>query len=137
MIKKTRFGKDCSYQTAQLDENGDITLVYCNHVDNKNDYEGNCNENNCPFNKKEKIDVLKYEYVYFKKTGISKVKHTDIYTCYTNSDNTILAHVKWNAAWRQYCFYIYMETVYSAGCLEDILDFIGRVNKEHRGNIKE
>jgi hypothetical protein len=51
------FGKYCYYQICQWEEN-EITnsnykeeepvLVYCNHPDNPDDHEGNCNFKLCP-----------------------------------------------------------------------------------------
>ena len=52
------FGKGCGYQCCRWEENEETggpdykearpALVFCNHKQNKNDFEGNCNERLCP-----------------------------------------------------------------------------------------
>jgi len=57
-MSKDWFGKTCTFLIAQWEEN-EITggpdyqevepsLTFCNHPDNKNEYEGNCNRKYCP-----------------------------------------------------------------------------------------
>ena len=36
-----------------------------------------------------------------------------------------LGVVKWHAQWRRYCFFPAGDTLFDAGCLEEIQDFIG------------
>ena len=41
-----------------------------------------------------------------------------------NKDKDFLGHIRWNSQWRQYCFMPDANTIYSAGCLREIADFI-------------
>ena len=47
-------------------------------------------------------------------------------------DGVPLGHIQWKAHWRQYCFYPIEDTLYNAGCLNDIADFM----KENRKTRK-
>jgi hypothetical protein len=38
----------CKYLTYQRDCNDEICIVFCINCENKNDYEGNCNSDDCP-----------------------------------------------------------------------------------------
>ena len=44
-------------------------------------------------------------------------------------DRIQLGIIKWKSQWRQYCFFPESDTLYNAGCLNDIADFM----KENRG----
>lgn len=57
------FGKLCEHQCCQWEET-ELTagpeyseahpvLIFCDHVNNPDDYEGNCTEKLCPLHKKE------------------------------------------------------------------------------------
>ena len=39
---------ECEFYMYQFDSNGEVAICYCNHPDNKNDYEGNCEHALCP-----------------------------------------------------------------------------------------
>lgn len=69
-----------------------------------------------------------YKYLHFIKTG-QKAK-TSVWSCRNNHSAVELGEIKWYPAWRQYCYFPAARAVYSAGCLEDIRDFIGQLQKE-------
>ncbi|KKL58874.1 hypothetical protein LCGC14_2220980 [marine sediment metagenome] len=48
-----------------------------------------------------------------------------------------LGSISWNGAWRQYCFYSDDLVFWSSGCLKGIVDFLERINKEHRKKIRK
>jgi hypothetical protein len=48
-----------------------------------------------------------------------------------NRTGDVLGQVRWNGAWRSYCFYPVPETVWSGGCLEDVSTFIRQATDEH------
>ncbi len=63
-----------------------------------------------------------YEYIRFvKKMGKPK---TSVWTCENIKSGYELGTIKWHGPWRQYCFFVTAPAVYSAGCHEDIADFI-------------
>ncbi len=47
-----------------------------------------------------------------------------------------LGKISWNGAWRQYCFYSDDLVYWSASCLKGIVEFLERINKEHRKKLK-
>jgi hypothetical protein len=63
------FGKGCKYLAAQWDccdvdadtehtgcyKEDEPVLVFCNHINNKKQYEGNCNKKDCPLLIEDKI----------------------------------------------------------------------------------
>jgi hypothetical protein len=51
-------------------------------------------------------------------------KRTLVWSVNSLSSTELLGWVKWYAPWRQYCFFPEDGTTYSAGCLEEINDFI-------------
>ena len=67
--------------------------------------------------------IAEYEYIYFREcTNISG--KTKKWHCCNKKSTEILGLVKWSGNWRQYCFYPFQSTVFSKGCLADIIDFI-------------
>ena len=74
----------------------------------------------------------KYEYLIFEKAAQQPPK-TSIWECKNAKSETVLGIVKWYGAWRQYCYFPTVQAVYSAGCLKDIVDFIGQIDKAGGG----
>ena len=71
-----------------------------------------------------------YKYIYFGK--VAENPKTSIWSCRNNKTDTELGKIAWCPAWRQYCYYPSCEAVYSAGCLDDIADFIKSAMEEKR-----
>ena len=44
----------------------------------------------------------------------------------------LLGLIKWNGAWRQYCFYPGENTFWSSGCNQGITDFLIEINQIQR-----
>ena len=70
-----------------------------------------------------------YKYIYFHELPPSGKTH--IWACRDASSHCEIGRVKWYPDWRQYCFFP-NEAVFSAGCLRDVTDFLGRVQAERR-----
>lgn len=56
------FGKNCTYLLGKWDYEDDEkenppVLTYCKHTENKNKFEGNCNEHMCPLSKEFKENI--------------------------------------------------------------------------------
>ena len=47
-----------------------------------------------------------------------------------------LGVIKWHGAWRSYCFFPARETVFSAGCMGDLIRFISEANGEQHAKWK-
>jgi hypothetical protein len=71
----------------------------------------------------------KYEYLVFEKAGQQPPK-TSAWDCKNAKSGTVLGMVKWYGPWRQYCYFPTAQAVYSAGCLNDITQFMGQLKKK-------
>ena len=69
-------------------------------------------------------DVHGYQYISISWAGSSPSGKTARYQVINNNSSDPLGEIRWWAQWRQYVFVPYPETIYSAGCLQDIRDFI-------------
>jgi hypothetical protein len=58
------------------------------------------------------------------KTQAWSVEHKD--------DGSFLGMIKWHGAWRQYCFFPSPHCVWSAGCLDDVVAFLGKQMEARR-----
>ena len=53
-------------------------------------------------------------------------RKTSIYHIYNHDlpERVFLGDIKWNGAWRKYCFYPASETLWDTQCLQCVVDFI-------------
>ena len=65
-----------------------------------------------------------YEYIQMSWAGSSPSGKTQKYTVYAKKYGSKLGTIKWFAHWRQYAFMPDPQTVFSAGCMDDINHFI-------------
>ena len=72
------------------------------------------------------------EYKYIRFVKINEKPKTSVWSCLNKSSGTELGTVGWYAPWRQYCFFNRVQAVYSAGCLNDIADFIKSAMEERK-----
>lgn len=72
---------------------------------------------------------MSYEYIEMEKLGTSPSGKTDVYGVYSVKGHDLLGTVKWFGRWRQYTFFPAEYSVFSAGCLEDVVDFLGNLKK--------
>ena len=82
-----------------------------------------------------------YKGKYFSIYSIIKEnRKTPIYWL-LNNDNFNLGEIKWFPAWRKYCFYPNMDTIWDTKCLEEVIEFMNQINNKRRSdnvkNIKE
>ena len=68
------------------------------------------------------------EYIHFVKKA-DKPK-TSVWSCRNNRSGDELGEIKWYPAWRQYCYFPACPAVYSVDCLEEINNFIQRLQEE-------
>ena len=68
---------------------------------------------------------MKTEFQYIKFVQQTSKGVTSVWSCRNTRYGDELGVVKWNGAWRQYCYFPTVQAVYSAGCLLDITEFIG------------
>jgi len=62
---------------------------------------------------------------------------TQVYVVRNIKSQSIIGYIKWLCAWRQYCFFPEPDTVYSVGCLQDIIEFINKEAELKRANLKD
>jgi hypothetical protein len=68
------------------------------------------------------------EYLEFKI--IRELPKTKLFSVMSKSSGEVLGRIGWYPQWRQYVFNPCSETIYSAGCLKDIKDFIDKLAYE-------
>ncbi len=71
-----------------------------------------------------------YKYLIFVQAP-NPGRKTSVWECRNKKSQTVLGHVKWYGAWRQYCYFPMVQAVYNAGCLDDIADFIRQLGVQH------
>ncbi len=64
----------------------------------------------------------KFKHIYFKK--IEQKAKTSMWICSHNISHLELGIIEWYAPWRQYVFYPSDGTLFSGGCLDDIIAFM-------------
>jgi hypothetical protein len=67
---------------------------------------------------------MKTEYKYLRFTQIGDTGKTTRWACMNHVSICNLGEIRWYGPWRQYCYYPPIESIFSAGCLQDIADFI-------------
>jgi len=83
--------------------------------------------------KGEKVnEPVEYKYFSVNPQPRKPGRKTREYFIVNKSQGVRLAVIKWYGAWRQYCFFPSpdAETVWNAGCLTDVQDFLKRLKEE-------
>lgn len=65
-----------------------------------------------------------YEFIIIVLRGMTPSGKTAIFDVRSKRGEDLLGTIRWFARWRQYAFYPASLTIYSAGCLDDIADFL-------------
>jgi hypothetical protein len=69
-----------------------------------------------------------YKYIGFRE--VEKKAKTSVWECFNKSAGSILGTLSWYGAWRQYCFFPEFDTVWSAGCLQDVIAFMNWLKEQ-------
>ena len=112
---------------------GEVLLIMLKQTNKKID---ECQEKTVPaskiksWGKYEKNPLSKY--LVFEELP-SKPK-TRVFEVVSFTTNEKLGIIKWNPAWRQYCFFTTNEfkVIYSTGCMTDIIKFVKSLNEKHK-----
>lgn len=75
---------------------------------------------------------LKTEYEYITMWHMPSNGKTSLWRVDNRRFGTVIGSISWYGAWRQYCFFPGEKTVFSAGCLRDIQNFIGALMAERK-----
>lgn len=70
------------------------------------------------------------KYLEFFKAG--HTGKTEVYDVLSKHQGSILGHIKWYGAWRQYCFWPSPETIFNPDCMADIIEFIKELMAERK-----
>lgn len=62
---------------------------------------------------------------------------TLIYKILNINNQISLGLIKWNPAWRQYCFFPESDCIFSTGCMNDIIKFIDKLKLAHQEKMKQ
>jgi len=75
-----------------------------------------------------------YNYIIFKK--FAQKEKTSVWYCLNKSGDYRLGRIQWNPGWRQYCFFPEpQELVFSAGCLNDICEFMDNLRNWEKQEV--
>ena len=61
---------------------------------------------------------------------------TGVYRVFNKKSGITLGIIKWYPAWRQYCFFPLGNTIFSKGCLDDIIKITIEITKGYKKNSK-
>ncbi len=75
------------------------------------------------------------KYIEFQKMPRIKGRTTDRWSVVNKKHSIILGRIEWYSPWRQYIFTCLPDCVFSAGCFQDICEFIGEQKAEHDAMI--
>ena len=65
---------------------------------------------------------------YIEFNLVEQKPKTSVYAVRNISSQLIIGWIKWYGAWRQYCFFPEENTIFSKGCLQEIIEFIKKLN---------
>lgn len=68
-----------------------------------------------------------YGFITFEKVDLKKKRKTQVWSCINRKADRDIGTIMWYPQWRQYCYFPELDTVYSAGCCEDIAGFINQL----------
>lgn len=72
------------------------------------------------------------EYLYAEEQPKKENKKTKTWKIVSNKNNVTLGTIYWYNGWRQYVFSPEPQTIYSLGCMEDIIKFIDKQRRLHK-----
>lgn len=74
--------------------------------------------------------------VEFEYMVIKRLPKTDVYQVNVKSTGTPLGEIRYHSAWRQYVFMPFSTSIYSSGCMANLITFIKSINKKMREGWK-
>lgn len=77
-----------------------------------------------------------YEYIEMNLLQMDVKKKTETYAVRNIRSQEVIGYIKWEGAWRQYCFYPEGQTIWSRSCLMDVQDFLCKLAYERTGKGK-
>lgn len=74
---------------------------------------------------------------YMTARMVEQKPKTQVWEIKNKHHDVPLGTVKWNGDWRQYCFFLEADTVFSSGCMKEIETFLNGLNRDKRSEIQE
>lgn len=74
-------------------------------------------------------------YLFIEIAEVESTGKTKRYTVNNIKSGRSLGEIRWYAQWRQFCFFPIGGTVFSAGCMRDIVHFIGKAMDDHAAKV--
>jgi len=71
-------------------------------------------------------EPVRYRYFYVVALPLPRGRKTHVYEIRNAGSDNVLGTIEWYGPWRQFCFVPKGATVWSAGCLQDVRDFIAK-----------
>lgn len=81
-------------------------------------------------NKYIKLDYYSQYFMVIEQVSVGKKTHT--YLIFTKDDRTAIGAIRWHGAWRKYCFFPEGTSVWDSTCLNDVIKFLSKVNKQYK-----
>jgi hypothetical protein len=73
-------------------------------------------------------ELKKYKYIEMVDVTADSMK-TKRFMVMNKAHGDLLGEIKWEFGWRQYVFAPSMDTIFSVGCMEDIISFIAEIKE--------
>jgi len=70
------------------------------------------------------------KWIYFEL--VKDTPKTQVWDVINKASEEPLARISWYYSWRQYVISPEPQTIYNDGCLETIINFMKRLNKDHK-----
>lgn len=67
---------------------------------------------------------------------VDLTKKTTPWVVFSKDYKGTLGNIRWNGAWRKYCFYPHGNTVYDHHCLREIADFTSKLTTDYLASKK-
>ena len=76
------------------------------------------------------------KYLKFIELNQKQKRITKWFTVYNEVTKDDIGEIKWNGAWRQYCFYPDYSTHWARGCLKEIVEFMEELMEQTKTTQK-
>lgn len=76
--------------------------------------------------------LMSGKYMHLVEQPTPVERKTAIYEVRENVGDALLGHIKWYGPWRGFCWFPACGTVFDAGCLSQIIEWIKTLNTQHK-----
>ena len=83
----------------------------------------------------DEVAVSRHKWFTIFRKPLPKGRKTFVFEIRNNDSSHIIGTISWYSTWRQYCFFPEADTVWSAGCLEEVDAFLAVLARRRRERI--